>query len=214
MIELLKNDYPKHYKTKLKQELSLWETQDVDFEIVDPKGGQESPKLCSTGEGDAVYHNALAKHLTVINIDTYFSQFGDKQAGRGKRCDLMWYADDLSIFALDELTSGKEQSFVDLQKSGNKWIKGPLQLEESAQRLLAVPAVKKRIFEFNHRKLIFSYRVTEKILSEQEKKDNPSAFAQSQFLLAAQNMDSLTMRDSKVEGFELEYHRYPTPYNI
>lgn len=218
MLDLLKIDYPAHYNTRFTGEVSYWQKEAQSFEIVDAEGNQGEPIVCEEGQGDAAYSNESGKKITFINIDAYFSQYGNKLAGRGKRCDLLWYTEDASVFALNELTRGFKSTMQNPNKEPNKWDKGPKQLQESAERLLAVPSIKTHIERFAKRKLIFSYRFNEEApipdagaepSGEDILRDATSAFLSPQTLYR-----ELTMIESPVEGFDLVYKQYPDPFVI
>lgn len=217
MLNLLKKDYPAHYNTRFTGQVSLWETDMWSFEIIDKDGNKGNPIICDVGLGDAAFLNQSGKKITFINIDAYFTYYKKKRAGEGKRCDLLWYTEDKSVFSLTELTRGFKSTMQDTTKEPNKWDKAHSQLLESAERLLAVPTIKAYIETFGERNLIFFYR-----FNEEKPRENPLGESSGDMLedavntfLAPQTLNrELTMIESPVEGFDMVYKQYPDKFVI
>lgn len=165
---LLENDFPAHYGVGRRRQCAEVQTSDVFFDL------QEQPAnfVVAYRSGEASFSNANKNLLSVINYEQYLNCFNGTRMSDGKRrCDfIVSTVDNDVLLLLCEMTSSldgvENLSLPIIDHNGNvtfsrgKYEKAEVQLFQSLDNLLAVPAIAAYAASKQKKICLMSYVIT------------------------------------------------------
>ena len=164
----MENDFPAHYGVGRRRQCAEVQTSDVFFDL------QEQPAnfVVAYRSGEASFSNANKNLLSVINYEQYLNCFNGTRMSDGKRrCDfIVSTVDNDVLLLLCEMTSSldgvENLSLPIIDHNGNvtfsrgKYEKAEVQLFQSLDNLLAVPAIAAYAASKQKKICLMSYVIT------------------------------------------------------
>lgn len=168
MRTLLENDFPAHYGVGRRRQCVEIRTEDADFDLVE----QPADFVVEYRSGEASFSNVDQNLLSVINYEQYLNCFNGTQMSDGKRrCDFIVSSVDNDVLLLFcEMTSSYDNvenlSLPIKDHNGNvifprgKYEKAEVQLFQTLDNILAVPAIASYAASKQKRICLMTYDIT------------------------------------------------------
>ena len=168
MRTLLENDFPAHYGVGRRTQCVEIRTADTEFDLRE----QPADFVVEYRSGEASFANVGQNMLSVINYEQYLNCFNGTQMSDGKRrCDfIVSSVDNDVLLLLCEMTSsfdGVENLSLPIKDHNGKVIfprgkyeKAELQLFQTLDNILAVPAISSYAASKQKRICLMTYVIT------------------------------------------------------
>ena len=168
MRTLLENDFPAYYGVGRRRQCAEVQTSDSAFDLRE----QSANFVVEYRSGEASFSNANHNLLSVINYEQFLNCFNGTQMSDGKRrCDfIVSSVDNDVLLLLCEMTSsqdGVENLSLPIKDHNGKvmfprgkYEKAEVQLSQSLDNILAVPAIATYAASKRNRICLMSYVIT------------------------------------------------------
>lgn len=157
--------------------------------------------------------NLIVRHgvpVKAVNIEAFFSQFGDTmKASLKDRCDLMLYDDVQHKIAFCDMTCSMEKYIQPFDNTSGhhegKRAKAYQQMKESINKLAAVPELNSAMSSYSYRRAVFAVRLKAGKSRDAVVQSNMQAFSSAPWSVSNAKTDM-------GNGFFFETVTYPQEY--
>lgn len=218
MRTLLENDFPAHYGVGRRRQCVEIQTAETTFDLVE----QPTDFVVGYHSGAVSFSNVDQNLLSVINYDHYLDKFDGTPLSNGKRrCDfIVSSVDNDVLLLLCEMTSsfeGVENLSLPIKDhDGNivfprgKYEKAEVQLFQTLDNILAVPAIADYAMGKKKRICLMSY-----VITHSEEHNAVEAFGRPRMTEAKEaGEDGAEVACPAIEAFGFRYFRISHDYTF
>ncbi len=208
MKKVLLENYSSFYKsTKTNVDIDVKEYS-ADFYLFDKKSCDTQRKeKCSSCDTSYILEVKSNAKVYYIAIEEFIKQFGDTNAGKGKRCDCLLYEDNQKIVFV-ELSCLEEKYVLDNEKGSGKRAKAYNQLDETVRKLQNVPEIMSKMNSYYEKYCLFAWRNSRDIMND----NRVEVLPMRDFVRMSDEIEQKSLQSDMKNGFSFIENKYPTVY--